>query len=568
MKIGLGQTKPVTGDIQGNTQQIIDMLKQATADVVVFPETAITGYCCGALFEQVEFIKENIVALHEKIIPAVQGVAVVGFVNYHGKKQDGSLHLTNSAAVIQNGVLVGIYDKVLLANDGHHEDKKYFSAGRQVRVFDVEINGKQVVLGTPICEDVWHKDHQRDIVKEMVDLGATLICSPNFSYFYARKQQLRYDIFGSHATKYDVPVIMVNASGVGDIVKDILIYDGGSFVYTKKGLLMQSKRFDKEYVECSLDKEPIAKEYSSLYEELVDALVFEQREFFSALGILNAQVHLSGGLDSSIIAAIVYEAMGKENTIFISNPTEHNGEVTKNNVTKLVEALGTKVYWNTTQLPYKAAMQSFEIAFRTTPTPQEQTPLEAVMRTAQGISASHHFKSGIVATPNHTEIVLGWTTFHDIGSIGVHAPIGDLTKQECYELAAYLNERAGKIIIPRNLYDGTLKPAAELADAHEDPIDYTAMSVICAELIRNRSSPQTIVEKFVKKKLDFIVTTDFYNQYTVKQFNNLVKKAFALAKHSVYKAAQSAPIVLLNQRGRGFSNRETLINKWDGDLHE
>src|SRR3972149_8120227 len=125
-------------------------------------------------------------------------VAVVGFVDIKGRKKDGRLDITNSAAVLQGGKVIGIYDKVLLANGNHHEDKKYFTPGKEVKVFEVDIAGKKVKIGTPICEDAWNNDHERDIVKEMKDLGAQVMLCINQSYFFYGKQKLRHELFSGH----------------------------------------------------------------------------------------------------------------------------------------------------------------------------------------------------------------------------------------------------------------------------------------------------------------------------------------------------------------------------------
>jgi NAD+ synthase (glutamine-hydrolysing) len=171
-----------------------------------------------------------------------------------------------------------------------------------------------------------------------------------------------------------------------------------------------------------------------------------------------------------------------------------------------------------------------------------------------------------VATGNHTEIVEGWANFHDIGSIGVHSIIGDLTKIEVFEFAKWINEKIYKReIIPHELYDGTIKPAAELVDASEDPFDYFVRSGIDAEMIRNRKMPEQLIKDFKDHKL----TSEFFPKgwdgkdvykLTEEEFTKQVYEAFKNSKRSVFKAAQSAPIVIISPRSRGFSNRETIIN--------
>lgn len=581
MRIAIAQTNPVTGDLEGNVTQIVRDIRQArkdNVDIVAFPETAITGYCCGALFEVEDFVVGNKQLLEEIIAKEVPKdmVAVVGFVDIKGRRKDGYLDITNSVAVLQGGEILGVYDKTLLANSDHHEDKKYFTPGTVRGVFDIDLKGKKFMLGTPICEDAWAYDHERDIVEEMVEQGADLIICPNFSYFYYGKQAKRHNLFGDHARKKNVPMVSVNASGVGDIVKNIMIYDGGSIAYDAHGnLVAELNRFGPDFKVLDLDlqaptENPITQKKMSKYDEIFDALVFEQRELFRTIGIKNAQVHMSGGIDSAVVGTIVREAMGQEHTIFITNPTVDNSDLTKSYAQYIADQLGVKLYWNSTQEPYEAVIDAHTKAFGTEPTLTGKACIQAVLRTVQGIGAYHTFKSGIVAAGNHTEIVEGWASFHDIGSIGVDAPIGDLTKIEVFQFAEYINNRFGREIIPHTLYDGTVKPAAELPDAKEDPIDYAVRSGIDAEIIRHRKSIDGLVGAYKTGTL----TPEFfprdkdgrtvYENYTLEQFTKQVTEAYNNARRSVFKSAQGAPVVIISPRSRGFSNRETIINHFPG----
>jgi NAD+ synthase (glutamine-hydrolysing) len=575
MRVALAQTNPVTGDLEGNVRQIISNIRRAKedeADFVVFPEAAITGYCCGALFEQEEFVRNNKTILEEIVAREVPEnmVAVVGFVDYHGHKKSGALDITNAAAIIQGGKVIDTYHKTLLANDGHHEDRKYFTPG-EVKVTTTTLNGEEVTFGTPICEDVWNIDHTRDIVQEMKDLGADVILSPNFSYFHYGKDAKRRDLFGGHAKDKQVPVVGVNAAGVGDIVKNVLIYDGGSFAFNEKGeCLAQCDRFSADYKVVDLNGPVKEFNIQPKYEEIFDALTFEQKEMFRVTGLQKAQVHVSGGLDSSIVAPLVVEAMGPDKTVFITNPTECNSEQTQGDAYRTGQILGVPVYTNAMQEPYEALSESFTDAFDADPSGICASTMHAVGRTVQGLTAANHFGTGIVAAGNHTEIVEGWANFHDIGSVGVHALIGGLTKTELFEFAPYINERMGVEVVPKHLYDGSTKPAAELPDANEDPIDYYVRAGIDAELIRERKSITQLVDDFKTHTLteDFFPLTptgeSVYQRYSVAGFTEQVQEAYSNAKRSVFKCAQSAPTVIVAPRDRGFSSRETIINKYKG----
>ncbi|HWY35578.1 MAG TPA: nitrilase-related carbon-nitrogen hydrolase [Nitrosopumilaceae archaeon] len=588
IKVSLAQIKTVTGDLQGNTERISECIQKAIfdkSDVVLFPETAITGYCCGALFNQRHFIDFNIKFLEKNIVPFVPDnlVVVIGFVDKYGTTKDGYPEIRNSVAVIQNKKIVGTYDKILLANGSHHEDRKYFTPGTNVKVFEVDIRGQKVTIGTPICEDVWENDHIEDIVKTMKLAGAHIILCPNQSYFYYGKENVRRKLFSGHAFDNQIPFVAVNAVGIGDVVKNIMIYDGGSMAFDQYGnMVAKAKTFAEDFVnvefELTLDRSKMKIRnpdnqrdfYTYKCEQIFNALVFEQKELFSLLGIKKAQVHMSGGIDSSIVLPIVVEAMGKDNVIAISNPTHDNGDVTKSNAQLSCDILGVKLYWNSFESAYNELQHGFKEAFDSEPSNAAKSCIQAVGRTVQGLSATHLFGSGIVATGNHTEIVLGWSSFHDIGSIGVHSIIGDMTKMEIFQMANYINKRFKKDVVPVNLYDGSTKPAAELADAKDDPFDYWLVSGICAEIIRERKDLSDLIFEYQNKKLnsehfpEYPNGKSIYENVDEKQFIEAVEMCFKRSMTSVFKSAQSAPVVIISPRSRGFSNRETIINKYAG----
>ena len=576
-KISVHQINTVTGDLDGNTQKILNGLKSDydnNVDISVFPETAISGYCCGSLWDRIDFIRDQIKKLndikdfYDLNGAGLHGIIVLGYVSLHGINRSGFPILKNSVAVIdKNGIRT--YDKQLLAETDHHEDRKYFVPGDESKVFEVYLpNVGKTIIGTPICEDSWYTNHHRDVPQEMVNMGAQILIIPNQSYFYYGKQKIRHNLFSKIAKNNNVPVVSVNSVGVGDIVKNIIIYDGGSLVYNSDGRLI--KEFPK-FIEVSesfvLDEcSPIFSTDDSKYKEITDAIIFEQKEFFRLSGINKAQVHVSGGLDSAIVAALVVKAMGKENTIFISQPSSLNTK-SKIYVTHLDVKLGMKTYWQPIQTIVDEILNSDGVHMKESPELSEtgKSTIHAVLRTVLGLEDTHRFKSGIVSTGNHTEIVLGWASFHDIGSIGVHAIIGDLTKVELYELSDYINsELYNDEVIPYDLYNGVFKPAAELPDANEDPIDYWVQSGICASLIRDRKTKDDLLWEYQEHSLnvDYFPKMEEVYKYTLKQWNEQVMFAVNKMRISVYKAAQSAPIVIMSPRSRGFSNRETLINKY------
>lgn len=581
----MNQINTVSGDIKGNYKNILNRTNIALndgADIIVFPEVAFTAYCVGALWDNMDFIfeQENCVRELMRVVPYNKCV-IVGYISYHGTKPDGFPLLKNSVAVI-NKNRIQRYDKQLLANADHHEDRKYFKPGKESKVFKLLINEEEVTVGVPICEDSWYINHERNIPKEMVDLGAEILISINQSYFYYNKQQIRTKLFSTISSDLKVPILALNSVGVGDIVKNIIIFDGSSMVFDSTERCIQMKRFQEDTFIVNLRRTSInkikvdrneipieyqSKEFDNKYDEIIDAISFEQKELFKLLGIPNAQVHISGGVDSAIGMALSVLSMGKENCVFITNPTSLNSDSLPM-VHQLADNLGVDVHVNELEEIYqifnKKDTENFGSELNTT----GQATIQAVLRSVQGLAACHRFKSGIVACGNHTEIVLGWASFHDIGSIGVHSPIGDLTKLELFELCKQINTRFFSLgyvehVIPEDLFNGRIRPAAELPDSKYDPIDYYIQSGLCAEVIRNRKTKSQLITDFENKRLtkDFF-PDDIYEKYTMEQFVEQVDFTLKKSRISVFKAAQAAPIVILSPRSRGFSNRETIINKY------
>lgn len=584
LKIAIGQTKCITGNLTGNAHDILEDIrkaKDANADLIVFPELAISGYCCGALYNMEQFVSDQLTILNEVIGVGSFGINVVigAFINPRRDKA-GFPVLYNSAILFRKdkGTELGIYTKRLLANGDHHEDLKYFQPGNKNGVFEIETQkGKKVKLGILICEDAWNTQHTEDLVKNTVKDGAEVIVTLNQSYFYYGKQQKRYELFSNHAKNNKVPVIAVNSVGVGDIVKNIIIFDGGSMAFNNKGeMIAECKRFEEDFKVFDLNAKPKKFKTPNKYDEIFQALVFEQKELFRVVKIPKAQVHLSGGIDSALVATVVYEAMGKNNTLFITNPSLENSKKIFNQVKKLCKNLKTDCLVQNISGTIDEAERILKIANNLIK-PDFNKPhnevsklvestVHAVERSVFGLASANQYGTGIVATGNHTEIVEGWANFHDIGSIGVHSIIGDLTKVEVFQFAKWINEKIyKKEIIPHELYDGTIKPAAELVDASEDPFDYFVRSGIDAEMIRNRKSPDQLIKDFKEHTL----TPDFFPKgwdgkdvykLSLNQFIVEVELAFNNSKKSVFKAAQAAPIVIISPRSRGFSNRETIIN--------
>jgi NAD+ synthase (glutamine-hydrolysing) len=411
------------GNIEGNTNKIINELeiyKNERNIIHIFPETAITGYLCGSLYDRLDFVKESQESF-DKIVDyiklnIVDAIVILGNIRFIGLSNAGFPILKNSAFIInttRGKFYVDYYDKQLLANGDHHEDRKYFREGDETKIFNVSLNGINFKIGTPVCEDCWYVDHTRNIPEEMVKLGADLLITINQSYFYIGKQLIKYNMFSTIAKHNNVPVIMVNSVGCGDIVKNFVSYPGGSMFFNDNGKMISNQPLFQEHT-LKFDFNSKFKLYDwnlYKYEEILQDLLYVQKEIFRVQGISKAQVHCSGGLDSAVVSYIVTKAMGTTNTILISNPSLCNGDETKSNAQYIADKLKCNLYWEPIEDMYQSIKTTDEKAFNDSVYEQKKTALssmQAVGRTVLGLAASIRFNSAIVCTSNLTELCLGW----------------------------------------------------------------------------------------------------------------------------------------------------------------
>lgn len=571
MKLGIlaAQINVKTGDIDGNTDRVIGVLEKAIPKgdapgyhFIVFPEMTISGYNCGDLFEKEYFINHcgrAIARIQEYSTNLPNTVILVGCPTFAYKSRGFSSEaLHNSAFVIMNGIVVGVYHKQLLANDYHHEDRKYFVSGDQNKVFYVH----GVKFGILICQDGW-KSEGRNIQAEMADEGAELFFSMNYSYYTFGKVEVRENVF-----KHDKhPMLYVNNVGIGDITKNFICYDGCSFVYNPYGekfaypvnVLFNEKVFVVEYDTKSRRMEIVdhygvltpseVATYKSKNPTLLSALLYSQKKIFDECHVKNAQVHISGGVDSAIVGYIVATAMGPGNTIFITQPSKNNGEVTLGNAKKLSDNLNI-------ELQYDYIIEYVETYKKNNPNASKAqiASFEATIRKASGVSLTHYHKSALVSCGNHTENSLSWFSLGDIGNFcGIYQPVGDLSKTEIFDLCRYINEvYEGREVIPASLYDGSVKPAAELEDSSVDPFNYILMSHICEMLVRYQYSPE--------KLITHMMINMKYRDYGADVIRENVYEAFRRIKMGAFKRAQSSPVLILSNRSFGFSMRDPILN--------
>ena len=627
MKVCLAQIEIVSGDIAGNAKKIIDAIleQQDEADIIVFPELAITGYNCGQLFEMDEFFEDSQSAF-DQIVQACTGKAQVllGTIRLadNPREIDNSIRIHNSVARVHKGVVHDVYDKTHLANSYQHEDRKYFIPNEKGHQMVFALDGEK--CGVLICEDIWSENHYEDLIYNLKrhhdDLKHLFVL--NYSYFTLEKHDVRAKLSGDLCAKHDISIHYCNAVGIGDIVKNIMVYDGSSFYCRRRGLVKCAQRFQpdmflydtnvpfdlhealnqiNESVDSyhskmrtfiantpersdSLFRQRKCLYYASKNELILEATTYALRSMLALIGISKVQIHMSGGIDSAVIACIASIAVGNENCVFITNPSLHNSDTTKGLAQEVVDKLGvisgksSKLIFQPIQGLSTGAEESLEQSDdQGACTPMELTTLHAVGRTAIALAATHRYGSVVLPSGNHTENILGWFNFHDIGSIGLIQLIGDLSKSELFSFADWLNMIwfgteviNPKIILTSPADKDSILPMAELPDSTVDPFDYKLMSCICIAIIRGQMTPSSLMRAYLSQTLPNAFFADYeidhskamYDQIAPEVFASAVDEAWSRANIAVYKCAQSAPVLMLSKRSRGFSARETILCKY------
>lgn len=574
MKLALAQMKPVTGDLRGNVDKILREIDQAKgkADVVAFPEMAITGYCISDLIEDNAMLAANKKAL-ARIAAQSNGVAtVVGFIDYDPTKtnNDGRIRKYNAAAVLQHGKVAGVAHKVLLPNYRYYDDKRYFTPGEERRPIPITINGKQVTLGISICEDMWDDDYDIKPVKELAHKGADVIININASPFVPGKRIKREALIKGHVQDTGLPFVYVNTVGAADNGKNIIPFDGQSLVFNRHGeRIAIGRQFGEELLFTDLESR-LAIEAPEVHreKEIFEALVMSIRDYARQTGFKRVIEPVSGGIDSALGIAICAEAFGPENVIGYNLPSRFNTVTTKGIAERLAHNLGVEYKAIPIQAIDDLIRATFEANAHEIKNKVAEENLHARIRGMFMMLESNDTGALLVSNGNKTEIALGYATLYGdmCGGISV---IGDLSKVDVYRVARYVNERHGREIIPKEAF--TIKPSAELSEGQFDPFDYYVTAPIVDEFIENRMDPKELVERFREKKLDparFVPDPEgktIYEKYDADGSRKLVYDTYRLFKNAVYKRQQGAPIIAVTNRALGFDLRETLINKWDGE---
>lgn len=554
---GAQKSFPV-GAIQKNKQTILDCFEAAEekeADILIFPELALTGYPPEDLLLRESFVGKNFAVLEELAEFSSSTSGVVGFVDRnlddnHTDKQKRDI--ANAAAIIQNGDVKGIYHKCFLPNYSVFDEARYFAKGNNPgNVFWYEDIG----IGISICEDIWIEDGPSS---QQVENGASLIININASPYDQNKTDLRKELVVNQAKKLGVPIIYLNMVGG----QDELVFDGGSFVVDGKGeITYQAQQFEEELFYLDLDLEvkeqpkgsilevrqkvseldlPQSAQLLSKNESLYSALKLGLFDYVSKNNFEKVLVGLSGGIDSALTATIAVDSLGSDNVVGVALPSKYNTEES------LVDA---RLLAKNLDIEFKVIeIEEIVNIFRNTLKESVndelgQTTDENIQSRVRGnilMALSNQTGAMVVSTGNKSEMAVGYSTLYgDLA--GGFALLKDLYKTEVYNLANFRNSISS--VIPQNTIDK--EPSAELRPNQFDK-DSLPEYELLDEILRMYIEEDSSSEKIISKGID----------------ENIVYDVLSKVDRNEYKRKQVAPGVKLTEKAFGKDRRMPITNTY------
>jgi NAD+ synthase (glutamine-hydrolysing) len=575
IRIGIAQINSTVGDLTGNTKKIVGSIDQAKSlgvDLVTFPELAITGYPPEDLLLKPQFIKQNRESL-KKIIDHSSGiVVVVGFV-------DNDSDIYNAAAILYDKKLVGVYHKFYLPNYGVFDENRYFQAGEECPVFIVYGIG----IGVNICEDMWYEAGPALV---QTYAGAAVLINISASPYHAGKGLFRERMLATRAS--DSAAIVVHNNLVGG--QDELIFDGNSLIINEKGeIVVRGKQFEEDFLAVDLDMEAVFRsqlrdprrrketrwvkeklertakiEISSEYPEVVkpslpprkvdkldelaeiyQALVLGTKDYVHKNGFEKVVIGLSGGVDSSLVAAIAVDALGAENVTGVSMPSRYSSPDSKSDAEALARNLGIEFKVIPIEKAFAAYLETLAESFKDTDPNVTEENIQARIRGNLLFALSNKFDWLVLACSNKSETATGYTTLYG-DMAGGFIPLKDVPKTLVLQLARYKNRQAGNEVIPSSVLNKA--PSAELRPNQKDT---------------DTLPPYEILDPILKAYVEDDVTVD---QIVAMGFgSDTVTRIVRLVDRNEYKRRQAAPGIKITPRDFGRDRRLPITNQFRGE---
>jgi NAD+ synthase (glutamine-hydrolysing) len=571
MRLALAQMNTVVGDLAGNRDRILSRLeeaREAKADLVLFPELAVTGYPPEDLLLRPGFLKAAARSLDE-IAAETQGISALVGVPYLDRD------LFNACAVCVDGEVRAMYAKHFLPNYGVFDEDRYFQPGRGL----VLLRCGDALVGPTVCEDIWQPGPP---ATDLALAGAHVVANISASPFHLGKGMEREEMLATRARDNSCWIAFVNAVGA----QDELIFDGHSLVLDEDGgIVARGPAFQEALLvvdveattavarrlrdarrrslaralrelpeppvvdlpQRSVDAAPVEKLVAQPLDELEQmrlAVELGLRDYVVKNGFSDVVLGLSGGIDSALTAALAAETLGPERVVCVSMPSQFTSDGTRSDAKRVAESLGVRYY----EIPIEPIVEAVTAAlaepFAGTEPGVAEENVQARVRGLLVMALSNKFGWLPLATGNKSELSVGYATLYG-DMAGGFALLKDVYKTDVFRLARHLNERAGRELIPNSVLERA--PSAELRADQKDEDSlppYAKLDRVLEAYVELDSSLEEL-------------TSDGFDP-------DVVERAVELIDRAEYKRRQAPPGVKLRPKAFGRDRRIPITNRWRG----
>ncbi|MGI8500949.1 MAG: NAD+ synthase [Hassallia sp.] len=563
MKIAIAQINPIIGDLPGNAAKILCAAQQAAAAgarLLLTPELSLCGYPPRDLLLNPSFVEAMHITLQQLVKDLPPNLAIlVGTVEENLQAQNnGGKPLFNSMALLDNGIKQ-VFHKRLLPTYDVFDECRYFEPGLQANYFTLD----DIDIGVTICEDLWNdeefwgkRSYTNNPIADLAILGVDFVVNLSASPYSLKKQQFRETMLRHSAIRFKQPLIYANQVGGNDD----LIFDGRSFALNRQGeLICRARGFESDLVIVEFDEvqrdllqSSVVPEYESEDEEIWHALVLGVRDYAQKCRFSQVVLGLSGGIDSSLVAAIATAALGKENVFGVLMPSPYSSEHSISDALALSESLGIK----TTTLPIGQLMQGYDNTladlFAGTQFGLAEENIQSRIRGNLLMAIANKFGYLLLSTGNKSEMAVGYCTLYGDMNGGL-AVIADVPKTRVYSICHWLNHHScidaitcvstPHSPIPENVL--TKAPSAELKPGQVDQDSlppYEILDDILQRLIHNHQSAAQIVD--------------------AGHDAQIVDRVIQMVARAEFKRRQAPPGLKITDRAFGTGWRMPIASNW------
>jgi NAD+ synthase (glutamine-hydrolysing) len=571
MRLALAQINPIVGDLDGNRALIVERIEAAkseNADLVVFPELAVTGYPPEDLLLRPGFLRAAEGSL-EQIALAARGIVVLVGAPHFDRD------LFNACAVCAGGEVKAMVKKRFLPNYGVFDEVRYFAPGHDLYLLE---HGDTLV-GVTVCEDMWQPGPP---TSDLALAGAELIVNISASPFHLLRDREREEMFRTRARDNSAYVAFCNTVGG----QDELIFDGHSLVIDDEGtVLARAPGFEEALMVVDIDPsgvrarrltdarrralaqdrgdlgtvttiqvgaphkqshhaEPTVSPFSHELEQMRIALELGLSDYVRKNGFREIVVGVSGGIDSALVAGLAAEALGPDRVHCVSMPSRYSSEGTRGDAQRLAESLGCDFR----EIPIEPMVETYLAAlaphFAGRDPDLTEENLQARIRGTLLMALSNKFGWLLVATGNKSEMSVGYATLYG-DMAGGFALLKDVFKTDVFRLSTHLNERAGRELIPSSII--ARAPSAELRADQRD---------------EDSLPPYPQLDRVLEGYVEEDRSIDELSSDGIDA--DIVHRAVSMIDRAEYKRRQAPPGVRLRSKAFGRDRRTPITNRWRG----